>query len=81
MWISVYGRIDLKGILLSVTKKDYISYFAYLGEKSMSEMIKNSQETGRSVSLQTVIIDMDQLSSRQFCYKPGKAAVELINVT
>ena len=75
MWISAYGRVDLKGIIQSVTKKDYVRYFAYVSEKSFSEMVKNSKESGRSVSYQTVIIDMDQLSPHQMSYKPGTTIV------
>ena len=62
----------MKGIMMSVTKKTYLQYFAYNSEKSIKEMHRLSKLTGKSVSTQTIIIDMENLSSRQMGYKPGK---------
>jgi len=70
VWICAYGNTDMKGIMMSVTKKTYLQYFAYNSEKSIKEMHRLSKLTGKSVSTQTIIIDMENLSSRQMGYKP-----------
>jgi len=70
LWISAYGNTDMKGILMSVNKKSYVRYFAYITEKSAREMERLGELTGKPVTTQTVIMDMENLSSRQMSYKP-----------
>jgi len=74
VWISAYGNTDLKGLMMSVTRKQYIRYFGYISEKSIKEMHRLSILTGKTVSTQTVILDMENLSARQLGYKPVREA-------
>lgn len=71
MWVCAYGNTDMKGIMMSVSKKTYTRYFAYVSEKSIREMHESSLRTGKTVSTQTIIIDMENLSSKQMGFKPG----------
>ena len=57
---------------MSVNKKSYVRYFAYITEKSAREMERLGELTGKPVTTQTVIMDMENLSSRQMSYKPGR---------
>ena len=65
--------MDLRGILQSVTKKDYMRYQAYMTEKVNKEMLEEVSSTGTNKYCQiTFIADMANLSMRQMTYKPGK---------
>ncbi|XP_057372739.1 SEC14-like protein 2 [Daphnia carinata] len=70
VWIVSFGNADWRGILQSVSKRDYLRYICYMAEKSFKEMRKNSLQTQKPVTYQTFIIDMDGLSMRQMSYKP-----------
>lgn len=72
VWINAFGCTDWIGILQSVSKKDFIKYVNYLAETSMHEMRKNGAITGKPVTYQTFVIDMEFLSMRQMSYKPSK---------
>jgi hypothetical protein len=64
--------MDLRGILQSVTKKDYMRYQAYMTEMVNKEMREESLRTGKNRFCQmTFIADMENLSIRQVTYKPG----------
>lgn len=71
VWINGFGKTDFKGILQSVSKKDYLRYICYLAETSIDEMRKESRKSGQNISYQTFIIDMENLSMRQMSYKPS----------
>lgn len=65
--------MDLRGILQSVTKKDYMRYQTYMTEKVNQEIRDESFRTGKNTACQmTFIADMANLSMRQMTYKPGK---------
>ena len=70
VWIVSFGNADWKGILKSVSKRDYLRYISYMAEKSFAQMRKNSLKTETPVTYQTFIIDMEGLSMRQMAYKP-----------
>jgi len=74
VWVCAYGNTDMKGIMMSVSKKTYTRYFAYVSEKSIREMHESSLRTGKTVSTQTIIIDMENLSSKQMGFKPVREA-------
>ena len=64
--------MDMRGILQSVTKKDYMRYQAYMTEKVNKEMREESISTGNNKSCQmTFIADMENLSMRQMTFRPG----------
>ncbi len=71
VYISAHGRIDLKGLMQSTTRKDYMRYQIWMSELTNREMRRENQKTGRKNSYFTFIADMDQLSMRQIAYKPG----------
>ena len=62
--------MDLRGILLSVAKKDYMLFQMWMPEKVQREMQQDSLRTGKNNSCQlTFIADMEHLSMRQMAYK------------
>jgi hypothetical protein len=67
-----FGQIDWRGVLQSVSKRDYLRYICYLGEKGMTEMKKCSERIKKPVCNSTFIIDLEGLSMRQMGYKPCK---------
>lgn len=71
VFISAHGQMDLRGILQSVTKKDYMRYQMYMTEIVNQEMRDESFRTGKNTACQmTFIADMANLSMRQMTYKP-----------
>jgi hypothetical protein len=72
VWIHQAGRADLRGLLQSVSRRDYQRYLLQLGEKSLREMELYSRQTGKIITQQTAIVDMEFLSMSQMTYKPGK---------
>jgi hypothetical protein len=75
--IVSFGNADWRGILQSVSKRDYLRYISYMAEKNLAAMRKNSLQTENPVTYQTFIIDMEGLSMRQMAYKP----CEYIHIT
>uniref|UniRef100_A0A0P6EZV9 Cral/trio domain-containing protein n=2 Tax=Daphnia magna TaxID=35525 RepID=A0A0P6EZV9_9CRUS len=69
-----YGAMDLKGLLLSLKKKDYLMYVIRNFEKSILE-IKNNPErytpSPTSIGQCTLILDMAGFSMRHITYKPA----------
>jgi hypothetical protein len=64
--------MDLRGILQSVTKKDYMRYQHYTTEKVNKEMLEEYLKSGKNKNCQiTLISDMEHLSMKQMTYKPG----------
>lgn len=62
----------MRGILQSVTKKDYMRYQTWMSEKVNKEIREDSLRTGKNLEHQmTFIADMEHLSMRQMTYKPG----------
>jgi hypothetical protein len=70
VWTIAFGHIDWRGILQSVSKRDYLRYVCYLVEKGIVEFKKCSERAKKPVSTSTFIIDMEGLSMRQMGYKP-----------
>lgn len=74
VWVCAYGNTDMKGIMMSVNMKTYVRYHAYVSERSHKEMHRLSQLAGKSITTQTIILDMENLSSKQMGYKPVREA-------
>ncbi|KZS17891.1 SEC14 protein 2 [Daphnia magna] len=80
--VVAFGKADWRGILQSVSKTDYLRYLTYMAETNYVLMRKNSLLTGKPVTLQTFIIDMDGLSMRQMSYKPFReVGLEAIKIS
>jgi hypothetical protein len=72
VYVCAQGQMDLRGILQSVTKKDFMRYQTYMTERINKEMREESLRTGENQNCQmTFIADMMGLSMRQMSYKPG----------
>nr|CAH0109508.1 unnamed protein product [Daphnia galeata] len=66
VYVSAQGRIDYRGLVQSVTKKDYLRCHNYNQEKLMQDMLEQCLRTGKNVDCQsTLILDLECLSMRQ----------------
>ena len=70
VWIVAYGRVDIRGLLQSAKKRDYMKYVIHMVEKHVTEMSYKVKPT--KIFQQTVIFDVEFLSMRDLTYKPGK---------
>lgn len=69
-----YGLMDLKGILLSAKKRDYLTYVIEIVERSFQRVRNDPKKFKRSpdaIAQSTVIFDMAGFSMRHITYKPG----------
>jgi len=74
VYVSAQGRIDYRGFLQSVTKKDLMRFHNYNQEKVTQDMRDEYLRTGKNVDCQmTMITDVEGLSMRQIACKSGKA--------
>ena len=71
VYVSGQGRTDMKGLIQSTTRKDFMRFQIWMSEKSNRELRLESERTGKKISLMTLIADADQLSMKQIVYKPG----------
>ena len=55
MIVNGYGRADMRGIVQSVTKKDYLRYIVYAAEIAEAEMRRMGKETGRGLTKQVTM--------------------------
>ena len=74
VWICAYGRTDMKGILKSVSKRDYYRYIIYTAEKTKTCRKMPSGSDANSGCQEVFIADMDQLCLDQLSYKPGTSS-------
>ena len=72
VFLSAQGKTDIKGILQSVTKRDYMRYQLWMTEKINGEMREESKRTGKVNTYITFISDAQDLSIKQMAYKPGR---------
>ncbi|XP_046460612.1 SEC14-like protein 2 [Daphnia pulex] len=71
VYVCAQGNMDLRGILQSVTKKDFMRFQAYMTEKVNKEMLDETLSNGKNKYCQmTFVADMENLSMRQMTYKP-----------
>ena len=66
--------MDMKGILRSVKKRDFVMYIAYLVELSISKVItdpKKYKPTPDAIVQTTVIFDMEGLSMQHITNRQG----------
>ncbi|XP_057372014.1 SEC14-like protein 2 [Daphnia carinata] len=69
-----YGAMDLKGILRSAKKRDYLMHVIGIAERCVISMRNNPDKFKQSpdaISQLTIIFDMDGFSMRHITYKPG----------
>jgi len=82
LWVVRYGKIDMKGILHSAKKKDYLYHVYTLVETSIeaSKQYKKKHNLPSSFMPQsTIIFDMEDFAMRHITYKPAMdAAVQII---
>lgn len=68
--IVPFGLADWRGILQSVSKRDYLRYVCYLAEMGVAETKKNKKHAQNPTMGSVFVIDMEGLSTKQMTYKP-----------
>lgn len=69
-----YGAMDLKGILQSAKKRDYLMHVIGFAERAVIAMRDNPEKFKQSpdaISQLTMIFDMDRFSMRSVTYRPS----------
>lgn len=76
VWLVRYGQADMKGILSSVKKKDYLSYVLYLVEQNIAkvnaDMAKYQLKPGDSMVQASMIFDLEGFGMQHITHKPSK---------
>ena len=68
VWFSAKGRMDMIGIVRSVTRKEMARFNIWLVEQT-ARVIR--QDESNHLAQQTFLFDLEGLSFRQIAYKPG----------
>ncbi|KAG0712931.1 SEC14-like protein 2 [Chionoecetes opilio] len=81
VWVIPYGGCDMRGLLSSVKKADYIRYTIRVLEASRRDMGQQTQLLGRPVAQQCCIFDLDNFSLKHVTWKPAMDVIlELVQL-
>ncbi|XP_068239493.1 SEC14-like protein 2 [Palaemon carinicauda] len=81
VWIIPYGGCDMRGLLSSVRKRDYIRYTVRVLEASLQDMKKQTKDLGYPVTQQCCIFDLEDFSLRHVTWKPAMDVIlELVQL-
>uniref|UniRef100_A0A0P5M7D1 Cral/trio domain-containing protein n=1 Tax=Daphnia magna TaxID=35525 RepID=A0A0P5M7D1_9CRUS len=84
LWIVRYGMSDVKGILRSVKKKDYVMYVVYLVECSIARVnadLKKFKRSPTAIVQSTIIFDMEGFSMSHITTKQAMdSAIKILQV-
>ena len=75
VWITRYGKSDMKGILRSTKKRDFVMYVVYLVETSIWRVMTDPKKYKRepdAIVQTTIIFDLEGLSMQHVTNKQGK---------
>lgn len=73
---GIHGFVHSSAVLVQTVchirffKRDYIRYVTYFMERSVKLVNQNNNATGKSISYQTLIVDLEHFSVNQITYKP-----------
>ncbi|XP_047740579.1 SEC14-like protein 2 isoform X2 [Hyalella azteca] len=73
--IIPHGRVDIRGILMSVTPTEHIKFTVQTIEKCKVMMAEESKRRGYPVCQQTCIFDLEGFSFKDFTWKPALESV------
>jgi len=76
VWIIPFGRADLKGLLSSVSKQDFIDYTLRIVETSLALMRESSRKHGAPVYQHTFIFDMSGFTFKDATHTPTLEVVQ-----
>ncbi|KAK4004691.1 SEC14-like protein 2 [Daphnia magna] len=71
VFIYASGRLDMKGLLASTTKKEFNNFLIWLTEKKGHATRVTSERTGKVISKCTFIFDQEGLLLSDVLYKPA----------
>ena len=71
IYYLMHRNFDIRGLLHSVSKQDYLRYQIYIGEKSREAQVKQSKLLGRPVTQHSFLMDMERFNVGDCLWKPG----------
>ncbi|KAK7051129.1 hypothetical protein SK128_003800, partial [Halocaridina rubra] len=81
VWIIPFGGCDMRGLLSSVRKRDYVRYTIRVLEASIQDMAVQTQRLGHPVTQQCCIFDLEDFSLRHVTWKPAMDVIlELVQL-
>ncbi|XP_046460746.1 SEC14-like protein 2 [Daphnia pulex] len=84
LWITRYGMSDMKGILRSTKKRDFVMYVVYLVETSIWRVMSDPKKYKRvpdAIVQTTIIFDLEGLSMQHVTNKQAvDAAIKIIQI-
>lgn len=81
VWVIPYGGCDMRGLLSSVKKADYIRYTIRVLEASRRDMQQQTQQLGQPVNQQCCVFDLDNFSLKHVTWKPAMDVIlELVQL-
>ncbi|KAK4311734.1 hypothetical protein Pmani_016790 [Petrolisthes manimaculis] len=81
VWIIPYGGCDMRGLLSSVKKSDYIRYTIRVLEDSRKDMMQQTQILGHPVNQQCCVFDLENFSLKHVTWKPAMDVIlELVQL-
>ncbi|XP_076062028.1 SEC14-like protein 2 [Oratosquilla oratoria] len=71
VWIIPYGGCDMRGLLQSVRRAEYVRYTVRVLERSRADMREQSRRLGRPVLQQSCVFDLHNFSVKHVTWKPA----------
>ena len=71
VWISHHGNLDIRGFLHCMTKKEFMRSMWWVMENFSRMIQQENTRTGKKITNQTFIIDMENLPMKNVAYKPA----------
>ncbi|EFX62164.1 hypothetical protein DAPPUDRAFT_120465 [Daphnia pulex] len=71
VFVCCMGRIDFRGLYLSVVKKEYFQFIPWQFENFCLSIKEAREQTGENIEKMTIIMDYEGLAMRQYTCKPG----------
>ncbi|XP_071790244.1 SEC14-like protein 3 isoform X2 [Asterias amurensis] len=62
VWFDPYGHIDTKGIVMSVTRNDFLKFKILACERIQKALKEQSKKHGRRIEMYTLVFDLDKVN-------------------
>lgn len=79
--IIPHGRVDIRGIIMSSKKGEYVRFTIRALEKSLGMMAEESKKRNKTYCRVSCIFDLEHFSIKEFTWKPAlEAIIELLKM-
>lgn len=81
IWLLLFGRFDMKGLLHSCSQDDFLKHIIYMMEFSEYEYVIQTEKCGAIVDKHQIIVDLDQFDFKSSLWKPGLETIyKIMNI-